>query len=145
MINTLERLISGEDPTATMLFFELHLLDNVGYRPELFRCVGCGEEIRPRDQFFSAAEGGILCPACGPVRGDARPISLTELKVLRHFVRNPFQVVTSAQIRPKIYEGLDRLMEGYISFLLERKLHAPDFIRRVLRMKQEGVESNKVQ
>jgi DNA repair protein RecO (recombination protein O) len=143
LINTLERLISGEDPTATMLFYELRLLDNVGYRPELFRCVGCEEEIRPQDQFFSAAEGGILCPVCGPGRGESRPISLAELKVLRHFVRNPFQVASSAQIRPKIYEGVDRLMEGYISYLLERKLHAPDFIRRVIRMKQEGVEPNR--
>jgi DNA repair protein RecO (recombination protein O) len=145
LINTLERLISGEDLPAIMLFYELRLLEYVGYRPELFRCVGCGEDIRPRDQFFSAAEGGILCPVCGPVRGDSRPISLTELKVLRHYVRNPFQVATSAQIRPKIYEGVDRLMEGYLSYLLERKLHAPDFIRRVLRMKQEGVEPNRVQ
>jgi DNA repair protein RecO (recombination protein O) len=145
LVNTLERLTSGEDPTATMLFYELRLLDYVGYRPELFRCVGCGEEIRPQDQFFSAAEGGILCPACGPVRGESRPISLTELKILRHYVRNPFNVVTSAQIRPNIYEGMDRLMEGYISYLLERKLHSPDFIRRVLRMKQEGVEPNRAQ
>ncbi|UCF60271.1 MAG: DNA repair protein RecO [Anaerolineaceae bacterium] len=144
LINTLERLISGEEPAATMLFYELRLLDHVGYRPELFRCVGCGEEIRPRDQFFSAAEGGILCPKCGSERGDASPISLNELKVLRHFARNPFHVATSAQIRPKIYEGVDRLMEGYISYLLERKLNAPDFIRRVLRMKQEGVEPNRV-
>lgn len=144
LINTLERLISGEEPAATMLFYELRLLEHVGYRPELFRCVGCGEEIRPRDQFFSAAEGGILCPKCGSERGDASPISLNELKVLRHFARNPFHVATSAQIRPKIYEGVDRLMEGYISYLLERKLNAPDFIRRVLRMKQEGVEPNRV-
>jgi DNA repair protein RecO (recombination protein O) len=144
LINTLKRLISREDPTATMLFYELRLLDNVGYRPELFRCVGCEAEIRPKDQFFSAAEGGILCPVCGPGRGDAHPISLAELKVLRHFIRNPFQDATSAQIRPKTYAGVDRLMERYLSYLLERKLHAPDFIRRVIRMKQEGVEPNRV-
>ncbi|HEY43937.1 MAG TPA: DNA repair protein RecO [Anaerolineae bacterium] len=144
LVNTLERLVSGADPAAAMLFYELRLLDYVGYRPELFRCVGCGEEIRPQDQFFSPQEGGVLCPVCGPLRGDTRRISLAELKVLRHYVRNPFDVATSAQIRPKVYEGLDRLMEGYVGYLLERKLFTPEFIRRILRMKQEGLEPNRV-
>ncbi len=145
LVNTLERLTSEEDPSATILFYELRLLDHVGYRPELFHCVGCGEEIRPEDQYFSAAEGGTLCPLCGPGRGDARSISLTELKVLRHYIRNPVQVATSAQISSNIYERVNQQMEGYISYLLERKLHAPDFIRRVLRMKQEGIEPNRAQ
>jgi DNA repair protein RecO (recombination protein O) len=144
LVNTLERLVSGVEPAAVMLFYELRLLDYVGYRPELFRCVGCGEEIRPQDQFFSAQEGGVLCPMCGPLRGDTRRISLTELKVLRHYARNPFDVATSAQIRPKVYEEVDQLMEGYIGYLLERKLFTPEFIRRILRMKQEGLEPNRV-
>ena len=144
LVNTLERLVSGAEPAAAMLFYEIRLLDYVGYRPELFRCVGCGEEIRPQDQFFSAQEGGVLCPVCGPLRGDSRRISLPELKVLRHYVRNPFEVASSARIRPKVYEGVDRLLEGYLSYLLERKLFTPEFIRRILRMKQEGLEPNRV-
>jgi DNA repair protein RecO (recombination protein O) len=144
LVHTLERLVSEVDAAATMLFYELRLLDHVGYRPELFRCVGCGEEIHPQDQFFSAAEGGVLCPVCGARRADAQRISLTELKVLRHYVRNPYDVAASAQIRTKVYERIDRLMEGYVGYLLERKLHTPDFIRRILRMKQEGLEPNRV-
>ena len=134
LINTLERLVEDGKPATVIRYFELRLLDQVGYRPELFRCLGCDEEIRPRDQFFSGSKGGVICPDCRPNRKDAHRLSLSALKVLRHFQRNSFDVVSSVKIRPQVYAELEQLMEGYMSYLLERKLNTPAFLRRVRRM-----------
>ncbi len=144
LVHTLERLVDCGEPAAAIRYYELRLLDQVGYRPELFRCLGCGAEVRPQDQFFSPAEGGVLCPACGSRQKDARRISLTALKVMRHYQRNTFAVATSVRIRAPVYAEIEQVMEEYLSYHLERKLNSPAFLRRVRRMMHEGRKPDSV-
>jgi DNA repair protein RecO (recombination protein O) len=131
LVETLGRLSEGADPAVVVRHFELRLLEQAGYRPELFRCVGCGREIRPEGQYFSAREGGVLCPQCGPGRRDASPISLGALKVLRHYQRTPFHEVIKIRVSSAVHGELERLMEGYLTHVLERRLKTPGFIQRV--------------
>jgi DNA repair protein RecO (recombination protein O) len=140
LINTLERLIEGVEPAIVLRHYELRLLDQVGYRPELFRCLGCSEDILPQDQYFSPSEGGAICSTCGPSRTDVSPLSLAALKVLRHYQRNSFDVASSAKIRPQVHVELEQVMEGYLSYLLERRLNAPEFLRRVRRIIGDQLE-----
>lgn len=131
LVETLGRLSEGADPAVVVRHYELRLLEQVGYRPELFRCVGCGREIRPENQSWSAREGGVLCPQCGPGRRDARPISLGGLKVLRYYQRNSFDQVAEISVSRAVQAELETLMEGYLTHVLERRLKTPDFIQRV--------------
>lgn len=131
LVETLQRLDRGLDAALVTLFFEIRLLDLAGFQPQLFECRGCGAETRPVAQYFSAREGGVLCPACGPQKRDARALSLGGLKVLRHFQRSPFEAVAALRLGPAVQRELEALMEGYLSFVLERRLHTPDFIQRV--------------
>ena len=48
-------------------WFELHLLDAMGFRPELNQCLECGAEIGPEGNGCAAVAGGIPGPeACTP-------------------------------------------------------------------------------
>jgi DNA repair protein RecO (recombination protein O) len=138
LVDTLDRLDEGDEAAVALRYFELRMLDLVGYRPELFRCVGCKNEIRPRDQFFSLALGGVLCPTCGPGKRDAFPISLAALKVLRYYQRNAYSVVVAAKIRATVHAELNTLMENYLTYLLERRLNSPAFLRRVRELGQNA-------
>ena len=131
LTSTLERLCAGVDRGSVIRHFELRLLDLVGYRPELFRCSRCGNEIRPEDQFFSFEAGGVLCPNCGPAESNKRPLSLSALKVLRHYQRSTFEHAAQANVRSIVHKELDRLMEGFFNYLLERRLNSPGFLRRL--------------
>jgi len=144
LVHTLERLVDCGEPSSVIRYYELHLLDQIGYRPELFRCLGCDAEVRPQNQFFSPAEGGVLCPACGPRQKNARRISLAALKVMRHYQRNTFAVATSVRIRAQVYSEIEQVMEEYLSYYLERKLNTPAFLRRVRRMMHEGLNPDTV-
>ncbi|NDJ53678.1 MAG: DNA repair protein RecO, partial [Chloroflexi bacterium] len=57
-------LCDTQDMRRTSRTYELRLLDLVGYRPELFHCIVCGEMLRAEDQFFSPYDGGVVCPSC---------------------------------------------------------------------------------
>ena len=129
--NSLRALDRGDNPQKVRRFFEIRLLELTGYRPQLFTCVECNREIKPEDQFFSIQDGGVLCPACSSKRPNARRLSLPGLKVLRHYQRNSYQAAIKANIPQPVHEELTSLMEAYLSYLLERKLNVPSFIREI--------------
>jgi DNA repair protein RecO (recombination protein O) len=139
LLDSLERLAQGKyDRAAVILYFELRLLDLVGYRPELFQCLECGAEIRPENQFFSFHRGGILCPRCGKGEKQAQAISLSALKILRHYQRSNFQVASSPNVPLDLFAEVDVTMEGYINYLLERQLNVPIFLRRLRHLDQRS-------
>jgi DNA repair protein RecO (recombination protein O) len=134
---TLERLDEDVDPGLILRHFELELLDIAGFRPLLFQCAGCGEKIQPVDQFFSAHEGGVLCPACGRNVSDAQPVSVAALKVLRYFQREPFEKVAGLSLRKKTLTELELLLEKYFNTILERNLNTPAFLRDVEKLREK--------
>lgn len=139
--STLERLDSEPNFAIARRYFQMRLLDLVGYRPELFRCVSCSNEALPEDQFFSASEGGLLCPECGPRHHTARPLSLGALKVMRHYQRHSYAQASQPRVSAAVGQELDDLMESYLSHLIERELHVPSFVRQVQRVREANAEN----
>jgi DNA repair protein RecO (recombination protein O) len=131
LVDTLRRITAAEDVFLAVRYFELRLLDFVGFRPELFRCVNCGEDIRPLDQFFSPLRGGVLCPNCGPKIGGAQPVSVETLKYIRHLQRSSYSEATRAHLTPAVQREMETLLQHYITYLLERGLNSPDFLNEV--------------
>lgn len=131
IVNTLTRLNAGLDFRTTVHYYEIRLLDLLGYRPHLFKCAHCEAEIKPEDQFFSAEQGGVLCPRCGKDEREARLISMPALKILRHFQRSSYSDAQRAAITPRINQEIETVMHYYITYKLERGLNTPAFLRRI--------------
>ena len=131
LVDTLARLDRGERPALTLRYYELHLLDFMGYRPQLFTCVACGAVIQPEPQYFSAQQGGVLCPRCGPRFPDAQPISVEALKYLRHLQRSPFAQARRARPAPAVGREMEQVLQRYLTTLLERQPNAARFLRRL--------------
>ncbi len=128
---TLTRLVAGDDPGLVLRYYELRLLDAMGYRPELFQCVACEAEIQAEDQYFSAGQGGVLCPRCGAGQKGARPVSREALRYLRHYQRSSYTEAARARVPAAVALELENLMHNYLTYLLERALHTPTFLRQV--------------
>lgn len=137
LVRTLERLSNHPDPDMVVRYYEMRLLDLVGFRPQLFSCVVCEREIQPVDQYFSAAQGGVLCPNCGPQVSGALPISLPALKFLRHFQRSRFEEAARASPEYKVSREMEITMQHYLTYVLERGLNTPAFLRRARRADME--------
>jgi DNA repair protein RecO (recombination protein O) len=133
--DTLARLAAGDEKQLAVRFYEVKLLEQVGFRPELQNCLNCGRKIEPQDQFFSFEQGGVLCPDCGPQDRAAQRISLAALKVLRHLQRSDYAEAQRAKIEAHVQLELESLMNLYVSYLLERNLNTPRFLRRVRRVR----------
>jgi DNA repair protein RecO (recombination protein O) len=140
LVDTLARLSSGLSPDLVVRYYEMRLLDYLGFRPMLFQCASCGAEIQAKDQFFSAEAGGVLCPNCGLRTPGVRNVSVQALKYMRHFQRSSFNEAAQAQPSTITTREIESLMQYYLTYLLERGLNTPAFLRR-LRQEKAGNQS----
>lgn len=131
LIETLDRLEKESDTWVAVRYYEMRLLDYVGFRPQLFECANCGREIVAEDQFFSFSAGGVICPRCGVGLPNLNRISIETLKYFRHFQRSNYRDASRANPSSEIQKEAEILMQGYFTYLLERQLNTPGFIKRV--------------
>ncbi|MBN1681297.1 MAG: DNA repair protein RecO [Anaerolineae bacterium] len=133
LVNALGWLCEEHDPRLVARYYELVLLGLAGFAPTLHRC-GIGQEpLEPQDQFFSPADGGVICPEHRAGLDRGTPISLNALKTLRYLQTRPWQAVCVLTIGTPLHRELERLMLAYITYLLEQRLQSVDFLRRLRR------------
>jgi DNA repair protein RecO (recombination protein O) len=131
LTEVLSRLEKEPDPWLAIRYYEVRLLDLLGYRPHWFECANCGREIKAEDQYFSAARGGVLCPACGRGQPGVWPLSVEALKYLRHFQRSTYSEAQRARPAPEVRIEVESLLQHYVTYLLERALNSPRFISQI--------------
>jgi DNA repair protein RecO (recombination protein O) len=131
LADTLRRLAETGDTWLAVRYYEMRLLDYLGFRPQLFECANCGREIKAEDQFFSFMLGGVICLHCGQGLPNLRAISVEALKYLRHFQRSSYGEAARARPSSEVRNEAESLMQGYFTYLLERELNSPGFLKRV--------------
>ncbi len=131
LTETLARLAAQADVWVVIRYYEMRLLDHVGFRPQLFECANCGRAIQPEDQYFSFTAGGVICPRCGQGLPNLRAISVETLKYLRHFQRSSYAEALRARPGLDVQKEAESLMQGYFTYLLERELNTPGFLKKI--------------
>src|SRR3989441_7144858 len=61
---SLRRLDAGVPPAVVCRWFDLHLLDRSGFRPELRECAQCRAVLLEETNAWSPEAGGALCARC---------------------------------------------------------------------------------
>lgn len=112
-------------------YFELRLLDVMGYAPSLFECAVSGEELQPEDQFYSAEDGGVVSPPYAFGHSYMIHLPLNDFKILRHFTRYSWADVKKLRLRPENYFKLEQVLHSTIMYLLEQRLQSVAFLKRI--------------
>jgi DNA repair protein RecO (recombination protein O) len=131
LAETLGRISQENDAWLAVRYYEMRLLDHLGFRPQLFSCANCEEKIEPVDQYFSPLAGGVICPRCGGGLPGLWTISVDALKHLRHFQRSSYAEASRAHASPETQKEVETLMQGFFTYLLERELNTPGFLKRI--------------
>jgi DNA repair protein RecO (recombination protein O) len=132
--NTLARIAFADDARLALRYFEIHLLNLVGFRPEVTECVIGHEPVQPLDQWFSYADGGVICPKHAPQKASSTvQLPMNTLKLLRILQRSPWNEIEALTLSPSLHADIERILSGYTTHILERRLQSADFIRRVRR------------
>ena len=64
LVEFLECLAEAESTDTLVPAFALQVLTQIGHRPQLDCCVGCGSALSGRRFKLSARMGGFVCPGC---------------------------------------------------------------------------------
>jgi len=115
-LETLERLCREENKELVLRFFELHLLEYAGYRPQLHECVSCHKALEQNINYFSPAAGGLLCPACN----SNQPLSVNAQKVLRLLQGEEYASAVRVPLDGALVHEIENVISGYFKYILER-------------------------
>ncbi len=128
LLETLMRIGQKNERLLAIRYFELHLLEILGYKPRMMTCVYCSKEIQPEDQYFSIEEGGVVCPGCAGRSNTRIPVSMDALRYMRHLQRSAYREAAKALIPQNAMEEMEKIMQAYLTYLLEQKIHSTNFI-----------------
>lgn len=112
-------------------YFELHLLDELGYRPALHTCAGCDTPLRPEENGYNPELGGCLCPQCS--RYAQRRLSLPALKVLRLLQTTEWEALPRLRLDASLRAETEGTLQATLRFHLDRELKSWAFLHTVAR------------
>ena len=122
---------SGMAPELVARHFEVHLLAVVGFRPQLYSCLGCEAPIHAEANAYSVPLGGVLCPRCAVAEATGRPIAMDTLKLLRFLQRTATVRGADVTVPSSAMRDAERLLREVIESVLERRLRAAEFVHQV--------------
>ena len=122
LLETMSQLCQADNSELVLRHFELHLLNEVGYRPQLQQCVTCRQSLKPVVNSFCSGAGGMLCPSCWQGQASCYPVSVNALKVLRLLQSSDYSTVSRLRMNPALSREVETIMRDYLRHLLEREV-----------------------
>lgn len=124
LLRTLEKINYLPDKII-LPYFEINFLANIGYQPELYKCLDCGKKITSGGNGFDFSEGGVLCKTCNR---NAAKISDEAIKVLRLFLRHDIKLLEKLKLSPKTTDELIDIAERYIKHIHQQEFKSRRFL-----------------
>ncbi len=124
----LRHLEAGFAPALICRWFDLHLLDRAGFRPELAACVRCRRRPEELTNAWNAAEGGLVCVDCAAALPGSGELSVRALKSLRFLLVTDFAAASKLRVDGALAGELQRHLRGFLHEVLDREIHAARLI-----------------
>ena len=127
-----EILDAGMAPGRVARWFEMHLADELGVRPEVDRCVECGRMLEADERYrWMPPLGGVLCERCpGPPFERAGP-ALDALKLLKAYQRQDVEALAALRVRPEVEREVEIAMREFLAYSLDRRPRSLAFLDEV--------------
>lgn len=130
MLNTLYCLEKGKRSEQLLKsIFELRLMSEIGYMPDVLACHECGI-FEPEELYFSVDDGIFLCSDCYADNGyNWNKMKLPELSAIRHIVLADFDRLFNFRLSDRALDKLSSFTEDYLLTHLERNFKTLDFYK----------------
>lgn len=132
LLNSLHLVSEGKTPLRQIkAVFELRLMSDCGFLPQLLCCKGCG--LYEGEGFYlDEEEGWLLCSSCARQAGKTPNLDLAALYALRHICLSEEKKIFAFHIVPPSGQKLAAAAERYALVHLEKTPRSYDFLKTVL-------------
>lgn len=126
---TLNFLEENKDPDILCRIFEIKLMGQTGYQPQLNSCAVCGAN----DEFFvfSVTKGGLVCIPCASPGTRSIAVSPTIVRLLRLFLHFDLNRLGQIQVREETKKQLERVMTQFIDYHTDLSLKSRKFLNQM--------------
>jgi len=110
---------SREQGELFLNYFNLKLLIELGYQPEMYHCLLCQQKIQSGRNYFDLQNGGLICEKCHQAtltRPEILAVSDDIVKLVRFLSANSWEEVRKLKIDKKISKELTTLVINFINF-----------------------------
>ncbi|PIQ26374.1 DNA repair protein RecO [bacterium (Candidatus Blackallbacteria) CG17_big_fil_post_rev_8_21_14_2_50_48_46] len=129
LLHALEALSSGTDPLTLLIWFELHLLYELGYEQDWEFCRGCEIDFRPRDyHFFDTLEGGLRCEDCKR-KQSSQFLSYEQVATIRDLQASAEPPTGVPEIKHIALKQIQTMLQNYLELLAEKPMKALSFLQ----------------
>ncbi len=135
LLETMQQLCQANDKGLVLRYFELQLLDKVGYRPQLEQCVSCHSPPEPLTNYFCPIAGGMLCPKCHQNQPSGHPLSPKGLKILRFLQASNCPTAQRLKLTPELSRQLEIWLHDYLRYRLEREIKSAAWLNDLAQLK----------
>jgi DNA repair protein RecO (recombination protein O) len=119
-------------PGRVARWYEMHLADELGQRPEVDRCVECDRMLEASETFrWVPPLGGVLCGRCPGPATDRASLSLDALKLLKAYQRLDIEAIAALRISPSVEREVEAAMRDFMRVALERDARSLAFLDEV--------------
>jgi DNA repair protein RecO (recombination protein O) len=133
--SALRHLAAGYAPALVCRWFDLHLLDRTGFRPELGRCVQCRVSPTEITNAWIVDAGGLVCAACASADTHGpHALTVRALKSLRYLLVSNFDGASLLRVDEALAAELERHLRSFLQHVLDREIHAASLIDELARM-----------
>ena len=129
-----ELLDAGMAPGRVARWYEMHLADELGVRPEVDRCVECDRMLDADEAFrWVPPLGGVLCSRCPGPPADRAGLSLEALKLLKAYQRLDVEALAALRLPAGRRGEVEQAMRDFLRFSLDRDARSLPFLDEVRR------------
>lgn len=107
--------------------FEMKLISLNGEAPQVFACVGCGNEKGPF--WFSARKGGIVCESCKNQTTDAILLSQSSVYTLQFIVATPVEKLYTFTVSKEVLEQLGKVAQRYMDVYIGHRFKSLEMLK----------------
>ncbi|MFL5679877.1 MAG: DNA repair protein RecO [Chloroflexota bacterium] len=127
-----ELLDAGMAPGRVARWYEMHLADELGQRPEVDRCVECDRMLEAEESFrWVPPLGGVLCQRCPGPPQSRTALSLDALKLLKAYQRLDVEALAALRLDAAVEREVETAMRDFIHHALEREARSLAFLDEV--------------
>jgi DNA repair protein RecO (recombination protein O) len=119
-------------PGRVARWFEFRLLDELGMRPEVDRCVECDRRLGAEERFrWVPALGGLLCADHPGPPVELSGLSADALRLLKAYRRGEILDLAPLRLPPAVEAEAESAMRMFVRHALEREARSLEFLDEV--------------
>lgn len=113
--------VSDDENKADILTLGLlfKILDEMGYRLEVEKCVHCGKKLLLENNYFSVSHGGVLCVKCSGFENKKTKIGNESIKLIRIFLKNKIENLIKLKVQRPEINRLKMILNEAANWFLE--------------------------